>query len=1237
MPSYSKLFLKPFIGGLNTEVTNVEDLTLNTADELNCTILPEALRGRRYGFNIERDGTWIAADETASYSGYLWKNVNKTSRSFIVQQVDTVLKFYQAETKPLTLKDASNNLVNYIDEIDISTYVVSSLSNGIGPLNYTIGDGDLFVVNSNIKPLRIIYNEEENSEDNQGYFSLEPFDLYIRDLDGIEDGLEVDEMPLGSTSTSDLYNGLTNEHHYNLLNQGWDDIDLIKFVQNKAHWPSNNLQWFIGKDDSGIYNTDILLKKYFGNTPAPKGHFIINYFSQNRSDVSGIFGVSARTGKYDYQRTWIRHRKLRGIEINNFTARIWGAENEQLRSVILRFTKLYRRSSKKHGSNDWSGRVHIQVRGYSGQTKYAVFQKRGFSSSVITATSGSSKEQHFMKSKKYKFLGFKYVETDRTVLAEDEIQVYGAAPNNPVLRRITFNNSTNYVAYDVYVWFTNGNNQGHSGEKNPFGVTCNVYGYVEGENTDIFPTVNATDSITDITYMGNRLFYLVNDSVLFSQSIGSNGKGFEKCYQDADPTSEEIPDIVATDGGIVKFNNIGVGRALETFNRGVLVFGDNIVYGLISPVEKVFTATEYDILELSRAGIAGARSIVSTDDMVYYWSPLGIFRIGINPNTGTSIIAQSITNTTIQTFYNNIPATSKQYCRGVFDYVANRIYWYYPSTDDYKKLDMCLVYDITYNCFMPFKIGNVLDMDEDDPDFREDTSAFIADVFQTNIVYEIEPTVYLKAGGNNVIAGTDKVIVKEESTNDFHRWTAIQHIVVDGATNAVSFGDYNDREFRDFNKTVFDAYMISRPITLDDTFYNKQTPVLQTLFKRTEEDKLNEYNYTPSLENIPYALTPWFTYTYFKSQPSYYTYMFVNVSPLIGNPSKFLSGGVTVDANSIPNDIAGASKPFTTRAELRGFMDCGTYYNPEGYDIVASAEQEGTKKNLTLILQPTVHASKKYDRYELYTILDCWDYHVPANVITKFPKQWNPEGSVAHIIMTDVDTSNGIFDSTKKEYATKDVYAVDRAGIYNSDGVKGAKANVVKGYVAGYNVNCNPVWYYAPHPTEWNATVSARMPRPDDKYKVKTQLVSNDSNRFGYPSISLGNPTILHTEKSLMYTDKICFDDESDFPQMNFTGTVTTIVPVLQEPEKIELNTAKYTFESGAYIRMRWGWSLNDKSNRWDMIQNGYRPQKDFLYDEYVESRLHIRGRGKAFQIEIRNDENKDMRLAGLNIIIRSK
>ena len=98
-----------------------------------------------------------------------------------------------------------------------------------------------------------------------------------------------------------------------------------------------------------------------------------------------------------------------------------------------------------------------------------------------------------------------------------------------------------------------------------------------------------------------------------------------------------------------------------------------------------------------------------------------------------------------------------------------------------------------------------------------------------------------------------------------------------------------------------------------------------------------------------------------------------------------------------------------------------------------------------------------------------------------------------------------------------------------------------------------------------------------------------------------------------------------------------TVATVVMDATTAEDRRKQYLAASGANIRMRWGWALDERSNRWDMVQNGYRPQKDFLHDEYVESRIHVRGRGKAFQVEIRNDSNKDFRLAGMNLLVRSK
>ena len=81
--SDSKIFVAPFVGGLNTEQSTVADLPTYTSDELNCTIYSEGVRGRRYGMGVERDGISTALEnetEPRIFQGYFWKNVAKTSQ-----------------------------------------------------------------------------------------------------------------------------------------------------------------------------------------------------------------------------------------------------------------------------------------------------------------------------------------------------------------------------------------------------------------------------------------------------------------------------------------------------------------------------------------------------------------------------------------------------------------------------------------------------------------------------------------------------------------------------------------------------------------------------------------------------------------------------------------------------------------------------------------------------------------------------------------------------------------------------------------------------------------------------------------------------------------------------------------------------------------------------------------------------------------------------------------------------
>lgn len=841
----SRVHLAPFIGGLNTEKSSVTDLLTYTSDELNCSVYPEEIRGRRYGMDLEINGDWYNYGyDVQVAAGYFWKNVGKTPRDFAVFQTNNLLHFYDATVKPFSANKLSAT-------VDVTPFITDTNNFYRFPMRFTTGDGDLIAVSKYMKPLKITFVSETST------FSAEEIFIQYRDTEGVEESLKIDEQPVT----------LTDIHHYNLKNQGWDDTQINQFYTDKSRYPANNLQWFIGKDSSGNYNTTKLLQTYFGNTPAPKGHYIIDYFDRRRDYVSGIFAGSARTATYYVNQFWgYSDRQWHATAVTDFSVVVPNSSGTAT-FCRLNFTILETKNGKA-SRGGWQGRGTFKISGLLNGTW--------------------------------------------TLIYTDTNYFYG-----PAAVELNFPSASGVGVYEQYkidVHFDQ-NANGMPDCPGPAQINC-VVTLPIAQDGNPFPFEHGLDRVTDVAYMAGKYFYLTGDTVLFSQTVGEGNKGYNECYQEADPTSEEISDIVPTDGGMVKFQTMGDGLALKTFNRGVLVFGRDVVWGLISPFDGRFTATEYDTVELSRAGLIGAQSVVSVANFVYYWSPLGIFRVGVNMQTGSTMVAENISQETIQSFYNNIPAVCKEYCRASFDYANNRIYWFYPTdTQALNKLDGVLVLDLNFNAFYVQKISD---------------GGRVAAVFDTVNSYEVTPTSYLYAGDKRVIAGTNWVISKEQ-VNKYNRFVAIQHCII-SPDNEISFGDFNNRDFLDWGTAEFDSYMVSRPMMLEGynqygnpisgTYANKQVPILQTLFKRTEEE------------------------------------------------------------------------------------------------------------------------------------------------LTTVPK--------------------------------------------------------------------------------------------------------------------------------------------------------------------------KYIAQSGAYIRMRWGWSLDEKSNRWDLVQNAYRPQKDFMNDEYVESRIHIRGRGKSYQVEVRNDSNKDFRLAGMDAIVRT-
>lgn len=1280
MPTNSRVFLKPFIGGLNTEASDTDDMVLNTSDELNCTILPEQMRGRRYGFNIEKDGKWINAGETiTAHSLYHWNNVYGDT-NFIVVQINTKLLIYR-DIKPLS------------DQSPIWSYdlTVNQTLTVIEPVSMTSVSGSLFVVARWILPLVIKYDVDT------GTFSVKENNLKFRDFSGVDDGLAVDELP----ST------LSMNHLYNLKNQGWDKeiynpdnhttktllpstsspnglfYEEYAAMHGTGKYPANNLQWFIGKENSGKYKTEDLLNNYFGNTPAPKGHFILDYKTRSRSvassipvdtsapGVSGIYlskdiytpniNAGNMTTAYFQWITLDNYSKENAVNITNSLNYNYVLPS----SITGELNKIKIDLKENFIAPDKGFEVYYTSTINAGGNRMKMPQVWKYTPSQILAGVVGEDRYHndsvsryvFATSFRLRIIGISSTGAETVIHTSTRTLTGNIGTLNSFT--IDLNNTTSYAKYAVRVDFPN-LNYGHRWILPSYlhvGAEIQELNYDAGTDKSYegVPSVDILKgAVTDVESFAGRVFYLCGDTVLFSQTLRDDEKYYDLCYQDADPTSEEVSDVVATDGGTIKMLSLGRGKALKSFYRGVLVFGDEEVAGILSNNINLFSAESYDVVKISKAGLTSKYSVVETDDAVFYWSNHGIYVVTIDENNNIS--ANCISLNTIQNWYNNLSQFSRNNCVGYYDYANNRIYWFYPIRNA-DKLDGCLVYDITYNCFMPQQIdsgyvvrdlagnlsgildeamrnitymnglaesvtitGDIVQNSEGDI-IGYIQNKFLTDCQESSSVYEIQPTVYLRAGGNRVVAGEDKVLASDYSEPVFNRKSAGIFLISDGTH--YSFGDFNDREFRDWDVSPYESYLVSRPITLGDTYFNKQTPVMQTLFKRTEVYKLIDApTAAADLYDVTYPLIPIINTCNADSGPDHW------VGNVYKTVSKILNKGV-FQKTVVNFDLTNYSHNTSIIVMVKGYTHGSDRVVARTTEYAVAGNQIKTIELDTddVILYPDY----EYDSFEVVTYITA-TYGNPISVYGTFDIHRN-------------DLSEEIFDGYDERVYTGAVTLtkLDHIPEYaiGADNFWEAPISTEQGYIKNGTLTTNVALSPKPSYTstnaqsssgpEWSATVVGIILNADEQVYTGVQGIPDYENR----TVSDSAYRAVDSSNWKIALEDLVYDTAHwRLPQISVNYTFTIMIPKFRK-----LSTALpsgYITPSGAYIRMRWGWSVNPLSNRWDMIQNGYRPQKDFLHDDYVESRLHIRGRGKAFQVEIRNDENKDFRLTGLNIITRS-
>lgn len=267
-------------------------------------------------------------------------------------------------------------------------------------------------------------------------------------------------------------------------------------------------------------------------------------------------------------------------------------------------------------------------------------------------------------------------------------------------------------------------------------------------------------------------------TVYFSQVLDDISK-VSLCHQANDPTSEEISDLTDSDGGVIQIPEAGEIVALHPLGRGIAIIATNGVW-FVSGVDTGFTASSYAVDRVSSIGCYSPKSVIPVEDSVVYWANTGIYLL--TAEGGIDVKATNVSNQSIKSFYNNIPALNKLYAEGSYTGSDSIIYWLFSSTvintsENKFAKDSVLAYDSRLQSWYWFSFDTTKGVVPVSIETTKETT-------RTAITYNII------VGTDNVIADTDNVVsdISQRSGGSQDFKFLVLHPAVDN-TYSITFAD----------------------------------------------------------------------------------------------------------------------------------------------------------------------------------------------------------------------------------------------------------------------------------------------------------------------------------------------------------------------------------------------------------------------------------------------------------------
>ena len=577
-----------YIGGLWTESSPMNFPENTSQIEQNFRLNPDGTRERRLGLEeISHDNLSQQLLSNWVVHSYRWLDANNSNDSiFMAVQKGRYLYLFEED------KECRSNY-SLAFSVDLQKFSVNESPIWDYPVSFASGTGKLFVAHKAIQPIYISYNQGGLCKDKKVGWQVTTVQLYERDFDGADDGLADDEHP----------KVLTEEHLYNLLNQGWTMEYINKyFEQSKqlcidtytndnnpdtdpstctGEYPSNNEVWYLGfytdpADGKEKWSVEELRKSSIGAARAPRGHFIRNVF-----DTCDYF------------------EKLTDIRIINANA-------------------VY-----AEASDDWNGRIRLV---FSKKHKYN-------NGDTIHVTGSSFNHTYSGGTESLSYDGTYTIGTNAVTSSDGMfIEIEVDIPNfQQGVSQIDITSFGNIVT-----------NQ--TPDKDLPVIPCCVERYR--------PEV--------VAFYAGRIWYSGVDSrrignkVYFSQVLTDDTK-IGKMYQEYDPTSKEFSELLKTDGGVIDIPELGWLKSMNTLKDSLLLFVDNGIWGISGGEYGYFAATSYSVSKLTDVGCIAKKSVKPVEDTFVFASDRGVYLVS-SEHRVTNITEEAIHNR-----YRKIPAALKPF------------------------------------------------------------------------------------------------------------------------------------------------------------------------------------------------------------------------------------------------------------------------------------------------------------------------------------------------------------------------------------------------------------------------------------------------------------------------------------------------------------------------------------------------------------------------------------------------